>query len=377
MREDKTDAKALLRIMDSASKISLHRELARKILSGEEREYLKGVITSMASGVGDNLSETDIDKAVTNYLENVHIFTQPRNSFQVKLAEAYINREKIGKRYGIPTLAVIGSGLLIAGGISAGGRIVERINSNNLEHTRTNLEYLFGSIREENPPKIMMQEAESVYKNGLLSLIENDLRDSRISEEELKVIKAKVDEFLILPGELEATYADVVNIAKESDVKAKADLLYSQGSIFVKTAQLDSLHRTVQEMQNLEAILNQQYTLTIVNKPDVKSGIDRYFTDASGKRVSGFYLIVEAISPDGKIIPQEIKSEQNGDRAIVKMWGERVPRGVYEQVKEDKIDNGIIENDTFGRKSVGYLNPKITFTYNGVPLERGGQILRW
>ncbi len=372
-----TDRKKLLQIMDSASKIKVYRELARKTLNGEERGYLTDVIASMASGVGQDVSKEDIDAAVTEYLEGADVFVEPPHNLQYKLAEAYVNRGKIGKKYGVPALVITCTGLLTLGGIRVVSNIAENVRTANLEHTRSSLESLITSIRSENPPQVMIQEAESAYKNGMLGIGSKNIEEGKKSAQELASIKNQVHEFSILPKELEKAYKGIIIIAKEPDAKAIANSLYEQGRNFVKVVQIAPLRKTVGEMQDLENILGQQYTMTIVSKSGVKSGIDRYYTDSSGKRISGFYLIVEAINHEGRAIPQRIKSEEDGERETVSMWGERVPQEVYEQVKADKLDNGIIENNVFGEKAKGYLNPKITFKYKGVPLERTGQILRW
>ena len=128
----------------------------------------------------------------------------------------------------------------------------------------------------------------------------------------------------------------------------------------------------------MDAVLRQAYTVSIVNKEGVKSGIDRYYTDEHGKRNSGWYLIVEATDKDGRVQPQKIKNVENSQTSVVELWGERVPQAIYERVKADKMADGIVDDKLFSVKEKGYINDKIVMKGpNGQPLTRAGQITSW
>ncbi len=317
-----------------------------------------------------------MDKDSSDKLDG-HSFKEPQHNLQYKLAEAYIDRKRIGKKYGIPAVSTICAGLLIWGGVGLGVKINNNIQKSNLNRSKENLETLIKTVRDENIPDEMLKEAESAYNDGMYNANNKNYKESRESEKKLNLIRKEAKKFSTLSEELENTYSYIKTVVKEDEAKNMADSLYREGQNYVKVVKTASLQKTVQELQDLEAILNQECSIKIVNKNGVKSGIDRYFEDADGKRISGYYVIVEALDAKENVIPQIIKSEENGERKKVDLWGERVPQEVYEQVKRDKLDNGIIENDVFGEKERGYLNPKIIFEYNGEKLKRMGQILEW
>ena len=55
-----------------------------------------------------------------------------------------------------------------------------------------------------------------------------------------------------------------------------------------------------------------------------------------------------------------------------------MPFDVYERVRLDKQDNGVIDQNVFGKKERGRLEERVTlFLDNGDPLPRAGRITRW
>ena len=141
----------------------------------------------------------------------------------------------------------------------------------------------------------------------------------------------------------------------------------------IEGIELKQLKKNVDSLENIAYTLNQEYTIRIVSREGVKSGIDRYYTDEHGKRTSGWYLIVEAVDSKQQVLPVEVRNEENGQVERVQMWGERVPEQVYDKVKADKMDNGLIENDTVGKKRKGYLKEEMTMP--GVTKQ--GEITGW
>jgi hypothetical protein len=115
--------------------------------------------------------------------------------------------------------------------------------------------------------------------------------------------------------------------------------------------------------------LRQQYVLRVVNRPGVKSAFWTFpevNTDATN-----YYVVVEAIDPDGDTLSLPILNEESGETETVEMWGVRVPEVVYQQVAQDKLDDGIIEQNQVGIKEYGFLD----VTYY-VPI-LGGAVTRW
>jgi hypothetical protein len=87
--------------------------------------------------------------------------------------------------------------------------------------------------------------------------------------------------------------------------------------------------------------------------------------------VENTYLVVEAIAPDGTVILRPIRSEEDGSVRSIAMWGVRVPEEVFERVRQDKLDDGIVQQALVGAKRRGRLDIEWS-----IPVP-GGMITEW
>jgi hypothetical protein len=101
----------------------------------------------------------------------------------------------------------------------------------------------------------------------------------------------------------------------------------------------------------LAAELAQAYRIRIVQRAGEPSGIWR--VPAANPRAQNFYLIVEAVDAQDRVVRTRVTSEENRRTAEVTRWGLRVPPEVFEAVRRDKQDDGIIQNDIVGEKRAG------------------------
>src|SRR5690606_36118831 len=115
--------------------------------------------------------------------------------------------------------------------------------------------------------------------------------------------------------------------------------------------------------------LRLEYALRVVNREGVQSAFWTFpevNTDATN-----YYIVVEAIDPDGRALSLPILNEENGQTETVAIWGLRVPEGVYDAVAADKQDDGIIQANLVGRKSDGFLEVQYA-----MPV-LGGAVTQW
>jgi hypothetical protein len=158
---------------------------------------------------------------------------------------------------------------------------------------------------------------------------------------------------------------ELARLATEADVYRKQD----------DPKKLESVRAT---LANLEARLRDEYHVSVVSEPGRKSGIDRYFTDRDGRRVSGYYVIVEARKPDGTVVRRRIHNSESGRDEDVTTWAERVPKEVYDRLAKDKKEDGILNETAFAVKRRGFADEEITMPGpDGRPLTRTGQITKW
>jgi hypothetical protein len=167
-------------------------------------------------------------------------------------------------------------------------------------------------------------------------------------------------------------------ISNDPSVIPELEKLVAQADTYGAQKESGRLVEVNQQMSALEEKLREEYTVAVVATPGSKSAIDRYITDEDGRRVSGYYLIVEARRPDGKVLSRRIHNSETGQDAEVNVWAERVPKEVYDRLARDKREDGILNETVFATKRVGFANEDIRMNgSNGQPLTRMGQITKW
>lgn len=120
------------------------------------------------------------------------------------------------------------------------------------------------------------------------------------------------------------------------------------------------------------------YEVHIVSGAGRQSGVDRYFTDEEGTRQPAYYVIVQALTPDGEPLPRRIRNAETGQTQTVTTWAERVPAAVYERIKADKQRDGVLDETLFAVKRAGTAELEIVLPGEyGNPIPRGGQITDW
>jgi Family of unknown function (DUF6384) len=172
-----------------------------------------------------------------------------------------------------------------------------------------------------------------------------------------------------LPKSLAQAYSEVVSEAKVDAAKMQADQILADGKAALGRGDAAGGRAAIEDLEALRANLRRSYQLLIVSRPGEQSGVFRIPNRNTGAR--NYYLIVEAIGPDGKAIPLPIKSEEDGTTKLVSKWGVRVSDAVFEAVRRDKQDDGIVQNKLVGEKRRGALDVDYA-----MPVQ-GGAITQW
>lgn len=165
-----------------------------------------------------------------------------------------------------------------------------------------------------------------------------------------------------------ATQEDaIVRTAKAKDALTKAKELSSKSAIALREHDLPAAKRALAELQQLRSLLDQEYELRIVSQGS--TGIWR--VPDVNETARNYYIIVEAVAPDGRRLSVPIRNEETGRTELVNKWGLRVSQELFEQIADDKHDDGIIQNNRFGVKRRGDLEPEYLMSTTG------GAITRW
>lgn len=172
-----------------------------------------------------------------------------------------------------------------------------------------------------------------------------------------------------LPAQMDALYQTVFDETKVQQAVVDAEAIRKRGKAFAAEGNRPGAEKAVADLTALRDQLRLQYTLQVVNRPDVRSGFWTF--PEVNTEATNYYVVVEALDDAGKALSLPILNEENGQTETVDIWAVRVPEAVYNAVAADKQDDGIIQGNEVGRKSDGFLDVE----YN-MPVS-GGAVTRW
>jgi hypothetical protein len=148
-----------------------------------------------------------------------------------------------------------------------------------------------------------------------------------------------------------------------------AETIRTRGRAAASEGNRAGAEQAVADLTALRDRIRAEYTLRIVNREGERSAFWR--VPDVNPNATNYYLIVQAIGPDGKPLTLPITNEETGKTENVDTWGIRVPESTYRAVEADKRDDGIIERTTLGLKEFGFLDVDYT-----MPV-LGGAVTRW
>ncbi len=169
-----------------------------------------------------------------------------------------------------------------------------------------------------------------------------------------------------LPQQLDNTYAEIVAVSEDEEASGLAQTLLASGKAAINNDKTDEAVDIGTDMEALLSTLKQAYQLRIVSRPGERSGVWRVPDINSQAR--NFYVIVEAVTDAGATLKLPITSEEDGSIKTVDRWGLRVDEAVFEAVKADKQDDGIIQKRTVGEKQRGQLDPQYSIATTGAAI---------
>ncbi|MBP7624763.1 MAG: hypothetical protein KA763_12390 [Xanthomonadales bacterium] len=128
-------------------------------------------------------------------------------------------------------------------------------------------------------------------------------------------------------------------------------VMQERSAAALASGEVGSAHLALAEFERAMAQVDLAYTLRIVNRDGVQSGVWRYHEDAPGGK--NYYLVVEAIDAGGQVLSLPVTNEETQRTETVSRFAIRVPQSEYDKVKADKLDNGLIDEAMVGEKRRG------------------------
>ena len=294
--------------MDVVDTLRHRQDLVQRELSGEAREaQLIEKLRQIYHDQGIEVTDTILKEGVAALAESRFVYTPPKPGLKTSLARFYVGRKKWG-----PAVLAIGLILLIG---------------------------LGGYFLAYKPFQASQQEAARI----------------ELSEK--------------LPAQMDALYQSIFTDTKVQQAAIEAEEIRGRGKAAAAEGDRAGALKAIESLTALRDELRRDYSLRIVNRQDVKSGFWTF--PEINTEATNYYIVVEALDPDGKALSLPILNEENGQTETVAIWGVRVPEAVYRSVEADKRDDGIIQRNIIGLKQYGFLDVDYT-----VPV-LGGAVTRW
>ena len=181
--------------------------------------------------------------------------------------------------------------------------------------------------------------------------------------------QAQMELTQVLPAQMDSLYQVIFNETKIQSAASDADELRNRGKEAAQKGDRQGAERAVADLTALRQKLEQAYTLRVVDRDGVKPGFWTF--PPSNSEATNYYIVVEAVDGDGRVLSVPVTSEVSGETDVVTQWGLRVPQSLYEAVMADKQDNGVIDHGLVGFKQDGFTDVDYV-----VPV-LGGAVTRW
>jgi hypothetical protein len=305
----------LMLAMDVVDTLRHSENIVHRELNAEQREAdLLKRLREIYRGQGIEVPDRVLQEGVRALEERRFVYTPPAPGIATTLAHVWINRGRLGRGL----LGAI-SALLIGWGVY--------------------------HISVERPARERAEQARVAAERARIDLTER------------------------LPLSLEQAHEDALREARVPAAREKADALLADGKAALARQNAAGVQQVIGDLEVLRASLRREYALRIVSRPGDPSGVWRVpQRNPTGRN---FYLIVEAVTPDGRTLNLPVTSEEDGRTETVSKWGIRVTEDVFEQIRRDKSDDGIVQRNRLGEKRRGHLEVEYL-----IPV-LGGAITRW
>jgi hypothetical protein len=238
-----------------------------------------------------------------------------------------------------------------------------------LRAERVSLETAWKRLDHPGLPAGLKTSAEQTYANGLaLVTAFGPVGDVHRATTRLHALADTEAELRSLPADIKTAAAEARALSRDPRADEQITTTERAGIAAADAGDATAAEKALASLREITARLGEVYTLRIVNRPREYTRFWRY---PNGKTsVKNYYVAVEAIAPDGRLVSVPIRSEENGSVASVTKWAERVDQATYDAIGRDKQDDGIIQKGVFGQKEKGHLVP----TYEFGSKARGGDV---
>ncbi|WP_417670931.1 DUF6384 family protein [Roseibium sp.] len=154
-----------------------------------------------------------------------------------------------------------------------------------------------------------------------------------------------------LPARLTDLSERIKGLTNDDTLTAKADALRGDGLAAAADGKAEASRKAATDLQDLATALAQSFEVHIVSRPGTPTGVTR-IPDVN-RNTKNYYLVVEARDSDSKPLSYNVVSEEDGKSESVTIWAQRVSKAVFDRVRRDKEQDGIVQDTLLGTKKRG------------------------
>jgi hypothetical protein len=123
----------------------------------------------------------------------------------------------------------------------------------------------------------------------------------------------------------------------------------------IKALDTGAAQRGLEALERLKVFAATPLRLEVVSRVGEKSMIERNYDPTDGK---SWYLLTEAMDAAGNVVAVPITSSETGEKRYAEVFGVRVSQATYQEVKQDKLADGHVDNRRMGSKEANSLGFK-------------------
>ena len=419
-KTEKIELNEVMLAMDVVDTLRHQQSLVDRELGADDHDQaLIAKVRKIYADQGLEVSDEVIASGVKALREERFTYTPPQKSFQLTLAHLYVNRGRWAKRGAVLVGALLAVYLVyqffvVAPQKRSRQKAVQAINLR-IDGQRDQISVAKERLARLNQTLIKAKEAGSPKASAAArGLVDQAARDIAAAREKIQALEklgisshvdmsqgAKIadsvtdrldkrkelivalsghlnnaekaattlDELKILPEKLKDQRDRALAESRQNDARRQVERLYNDALTALGRGDVAAAQNGYALLQQLYDQLVQEYELRIVSREGTRSGVWR--VPQNNPNARNYYVIVEAVTADGKRLTVPVTSEEDGKTSTVKQWGLRVKAAVFEQIKRDKMDDGIINNNVFALKKRGDLKPRYLIPTTG------GAITQW
>lgn len=212
----------------------------------------------------------------------------------------------------------------------------------------------------------LSERKDAAWSSAIAGLESGDINQASVAYDSLRKL---IDQSRSL-NETSAAAGRIKPSGVSSDREALKELQTKWEIIqsYIEDGDSHKAASALKEYSSLVSYVSSSITYRIVSDAGVRSGIWRYHDKIPN--VKNYYVVVDAIS-NGKPVDILIVNEEDNSKSMESRFAVRVAEAFYESVKDDKMDNGIIDNSIIGEKERG----KMSASFNKGII--GGYITSW